>query len=84
MPYYGVIRTFDQFREVGTILPDSGGEPLPFRLSAIEVGEPSPLPNQRYAFETHQVNGGMTRAVDLRQLAEQPGILEQQARSQSG
>ena len=84
MPYCGVIRMFDQFRDVGTIMPEGGGEPIPFKLSAVQASEQLPLPGQHFSYETHQVNGGMTRAVDLVLLAEQPGILEQQARSQCG
>ena len=82
MPYCGTIRTFDLVGASGTILPDNGGEPIPFRLCDLVSGSPSPLPNQRYGYETFQVNGGMTRAVELRQLAAQPGVLEQQPRSQ--
>ena len=82
MPYCGTIRTFDEVKDTGTILPDTGGEPIPFRLCAIQSGGAVPLPNQRYSYETFQVNGGMTRAVDLRQLSDQPSVLEQQARSQ--
>ena len=84
MAKLGTIRFWNPERGTGTIDPDHGGDALPFKRADLQDGTEQPAPEQRYSYETYEVNGGGKRAVDLRPLANatqeraQPRAQEQQ------
>jgi CspA family cold shock protein len=65
MPFFGRIIAYDSDGEIGTIAPEGGGTPLPFRKSDLETGMRAPRIDQRFGYETSEINGGGKRAVFL-------------------
>jgi CspA family cold shock protein len=65
MTHYGKIKSYDSSKGVGTIAPETGGEPLAFDKADLQQEAQMPKVDQRYGYETSQVDGGMIRAIDL-------------------
>lgn len=83
MTNYGKIRWYDSGRGSGTIVPEKGGDALPFRKSDLQQVGQEPQTDQRYSFETSELDGGQKCAVNLRQQGESE-TSEGQARAQEG
>lgn len=80
MTNYGKIKSYDSSKGVGTIVPDKSGDALSFSKSDLQQQAQEPEVNQRYGYETKQVDGGKARAVNL-QMQQSQG--EQAGKQQS-
>lgn len=65
MTHYGTIKSYDSGKGSGTIAPEKGGEPLAFVKADLQQEAEEPKVNQRYGYETKQMNGGRPQAVNL-------------------
>lgn len=83
MSHFGKIKWYNSGKGSGTISPEDGGDALPFRKSDLQQEGQEPKADQRYSYETSEVDGGKKRAVNLRQQGEGQTV-EEQARSQQG
>lgn len=83
MAYFGIIQSYDSGAGAGTISPDQGGNSLPFGKSDLQQESQRPLVDDRYSFETVEVNGREKRATSLRQISSAQ-IRQEQARAQQG
>lgn len=83
MSHFGKIKWYNSGKGSGTILPDEGGDALPFRRSDLQPEGQEPQTDQRFSYETSEVDGGQKRAVNLRQQGESQTV-EAQARAQQG
>lgn len=85
MTHFGKIKSYDSDNGTGMITPDKGGVALPFRRKDLEREAQEPTVNQRFGYETSEVDGGDKRAIDLQpQQGEGDSVREQQARAQQG
>lgn len=83
MTHYGKIKSYDSDKGAGTITPERGGDALPFRKSDLQQEAQEPKVDQRYGYETSEVDSGKRRAINLQQQGESE-TQEQQARAQQG
>ncbi|WP_144096589.1 cold shock domain-containing protein [Croceicoccus sediminis] len=83
MTNYGKIKWYNSGKGSGTILPEKGGDALPFRKSDLQQEGQEPQTDQRYSYETSEVDNGQKRAVNLRQQGESQ-VVEEQAHAQQG
>ena len=65
MSKFGIIETFESSNGLGSILPEGGGDALPFRRRDLETQIPAPQVGERFGFCTSEVNGRNRRAIDL-------------------
>ncbi|MHA6333846.1 cold-shock protein [Qipengyuania sp. CAU 1752] len=72
MTHYGKIKSYDTCKGAGTITPEKGGEPLPFVKADLQQEAQEPKVDQRYGYETKQVDGGKQQAMNLQQEQGQP------------
>ncbi|WP_053058898.1 cold-shock protein [Croceicoccus naphthovorans] len=79
---FGKIRWYNGSKGSGTIIPDSGGDVLPFRRSDLQDNA-EPKTDERYSYDTSDAIGGRKRAINLRRQSESQTV-EQQARAQRG
>ena len=80
MAHFGKIKSYDSGNGAGTIAPERGGEPLAFGKSDLQQEGQIPEVDQRYGYETSQVDGGNVRAVNLQMEQGRP---EQAGKQQS-
>ena len=81
MTNFGKIQSYNDQSRSGIILPDQGGQPIPFDNQDAASDDPRPKIHQRYAYDTLlPAQGGELRAVNLR-LQE---THREQAESQAG
>ena len=69
MAYYGHIAAFDSVGGVGSISPEDGGNPLAFASADLQRQDCEPEVDQRYCYETFEVNG-RKRAIKLRRAGD--------------
>lgn len=85
MTLFGKIKSYDSGTGTGLIDPDEGGDLLPFGRKDLQQQSQQPSVDQRYGFDTSEVNGRNRRAISLQpQRGDSPGIQERQARAQQG
>lgn len=89
MTYFGSIKSYDSGKGAGTIVPENGGDALPFKKADLQSENREPKVDQRYGYETSKVDSGKVRAVNLRhqeqaQDQEQDETRKKQAREQRG
>ena len=84
MPQFGRISSYDIDRGSGTISPETGGAPLPFAKADLELGAQLPRFDQRYGYETSEVNGGNKRAIFLHPQPGEGDRQREQAIAQRG
>ncbi len=85
MTRFGKIKSYDSDKGAGLISPDEGGNALPFRRNDLQQQAQEPSIDQRYSFNTSEVDGANKRAINLQlQRFGAPGVQEQQARAQQG
>ena len=82
MTHFGTIKSYDSNKGAGTISPEKGGDALPFRKKDLQQQAQEPEVDQRYGFETSEVDGGKKRAVNLQQG--DGDRQKEQARNQQG
>ena len=84
MSHYGTIKSYDSSKGAGTITPEKGGDALPFAKSDLQQQAQEPRVDQRFGFETAEVDGGNKRAINLRQQGDAQSQRVEQARNQQG
>lgn len=65
MTHYGKVKSFDQSAGTGFIIPEKGGDALPFRKADMQKQNWEPQTEQRLGYETEKNNSGEARAVKL-------------------
>jgi len=83
MTHYGTIKSYDSTKGAGMIAGEKGGSVLPFGKADLQQQAEEPQVDQRYGYETSEVNGTNRRAINLRQQGENPGQNEQGPQQQS-
>ncbi len=66
MTHYGKIKSYDSNKSSGMITPEKGGDALPFGRSDLQEQAKEPKVDQRFGYETKQVDGGKAHAVSLK------------------
>ncbi|MDP4576043.1 cold-shock protein [Qipengyuania sp. G39] len=85
MTHFGKIKSYDSGKGTGMITPDKGGDALPFGRKDLQQEAQEPSVDQRYGYDTSEVDGGNKRAINLQpQQGEAESVQEEQARSQQG
>ena len=85
MAHFGKIKSYDSISGTGSIAPEEGGDALRFNKADLQQEGQMPKVDQRYSYETSQVDGGKKSAVNLQQ--EQQGedkSRKEQAGNQQG
>lgn len=83
MTYFGKIKSYDTVKGAGMITPDKGGDALPFGRKDIEPQAQTPAIDQRYAYDTSNMDGAKTCAINLKlQQGESSSQPKQQASAQ--
>jgi cold shock protein len=65
MTQYGKIKSYDIGKGAGMITPDKGGDALPFNKSDLQQQAQEPVTDQRFGYDTRQVDGGKAHAINL-------------------
>lgn len=65
MSHFGKIKSYDTDKGTGMITPDKGGDALPFAKADLQQQAEVPKTDQRYGYETKQVDGGTAHAINL-------------------
>lgn len=82
MTHYGKIKSYDSSSGTGSIAPEKGGEALRFKKADLQQEGQMPKVDQRFSYETSEVDGGNKRAVNLRH--QQGESQQDQASKQQG
>ncbi len=83
MTYFGNIKSYDSAAGAGTISPENGGDALPFKRADLQQEAQEPKVDERYGYDTVEINGADKRAVNLQQQGEASAV-QAQARAQQG
>jgi CspA family cold shock protein len=83
MTSFGKIASYDSSKGTGTISPESGGDVLPFRKSALQEQAQEPQQDQRFGFDVKNTDNGKRYADNLHQQSGEV-TREDQARNQQG
>lgn len=83
MTYYGKIKSYDSSMGTGSITPEGGGDALRFKKEDLQQEGQVPRVDQRFSYETSEVDGGKKSAVNLQQQGDNQSQKEQ-ARAQQG
>ncbi|WP_394730629.1 cold-shock protein [Altererythrobacter sp. GH1-8] len=65
MTNYGKIKSYDSSSGTGAITPDKGGDALRFKKADLQQEGQIPKVDQRFSYETSEVDGGKKHAVNL-------------------
>lgn len=65
MTHYGKIKSYDSSVGTGSISPEEGGEVLRFKKADLQQDDQVPKVDQRFGYETSEVDGGKKHAVKL-------------------
>lgn len=65
MTTFGKIKSYDSSSGTGSITPEKGGDALRFMKADLQQEGQVPKIDQRFSYETSQVDGGKTSAVNL-------------------
>lgn len=82
MTHYGKIKSYDSSAGTGSITPEKGGDALRFKKSDLQQEAETPKVDQRFSYETSEVDGGKKQAVNLQH--QQGDTQEEQAGAQQG
>ncbi len=66
MTDFGTIKSYNSDKGTGTIVPEQGGDALPFRKADMQQEGQQPRQEHRYGYDVHTGDGGQRRAVNLR------------------
>ncbi len=78
MTQFGKIQSYDSGLGEGWIIPNRGGDPLPFGKADLRRESQQPHVDQAYSFTPADADGGGKRATDLDRLSDAK-ILQMQA-----
>ena len=67
MTNYGKIKSYDSSSGTGSITPEKGGDALRFKKADLQQEGQMPKVDQRFSYETSEVDGGRKCAVNLQQ-----------------
>ena len=84
MTHYGKIKSYDSSAGTGSITPEEGGDALRFKKSDLQQEGQMPKVDQRYSFDTSQVDGGKKSAINLQAQQSEGDGHKDQARKQQG
>lgn len=65
MTHYGKIHSYDAAKGAGMITPEKGGDALPFAKADLQQQAEVPKADERYGYETKQLDGGKSCATHL-------------------
>lgn len=82
MTNYGKIKNYDSSSGTGSITPEAGGDALRFKKADLQQEGEMPKVDQRFSYETSEVNGGKKSAVNLQH--QQSDSQKEQAHNQQG
>lgn len=82
MTHYGKIKSYDSSSGTGSITPEKGGDALRFKKVDLQQEGEMPKVDQRFSYETSEVDGGNKRAVNLQH--QQGEAQKDQASKQQG
>lgn len=69
MKLFGTVKSYDERKAFGSIVPENGSDELRFESSAIQWGRTtSPSSKQRLSYEVGSNAAGEPRAVNLRSI----------------
>jgi len=80
MTNYGKIKSYDSAKGAGMITPDKGGDALAFNKSDLQQQAQEPRTDQRYGYDTRQIDGGKAHATNLQM---EQGTSDSAAKQQS-
>ena len=83
MTKFGTIKFYDSSRGCGTIIPERGGDALPFKRADLREEDGEPSVDDRYRYDTGETDTGQRFATLLTPEGES-SVVEQQARAQRG
>jgi cold shock protein len=83
MTDFGTIKSYDRDRGSGTILPEQGGDALPFRKSDLQQQAQEPRQDQRYGYDVKNADNGKRYAINLKAQGDAQ-LQQEQARAQRG
>jgi CspA family cold shock protein len=69
MTHFGKIKSYNTRNGTGMIMPEKGGNALPFARADLPREAPEPTIDQRFGYETRLFDGGVPQAVNLQQQA---------------
>jgi cold shock protein len=78
MTSYGKIKNYDGSTGSGTITPEEGGAPLDFVKADLQQEAAEPKAGERYGYDTRQMSGGKSHAVNLQQDRQHDQAKQQQ------
>ena len=82
MTNYGKIKSYDSSSGTGSITPEKGGDALRFKKADLQQEGQMPKVDQRFSYETSEVDGGRKCAVNLQK--QQGETAQDQAGKQQG
>ncbi|WP_432201825.1 cold-shock protein [Erythrobacter sp. W53] len=84
MTHFGKIKSYDSSVGTGSISPEGGGDALRFRKADLQQEGEMPKVDQRYSYDTSEVDGGKKSAINLQHQQSNEQSQEEQARNQPG
>ncbi len=84
MANFGTIKSYDSGKGTGTIVPEKGGDALPFRKSDMQQQGQEPQQDQRFGYDVKDAENGKRYAVNLQQQQGEGDAKQNQARAQQG
>ncbi len=84
MTHYGKIKSYDSSSGTGSITPEKGGDALRFAKADLQQEGQTPKVDQRYSYETSEVDGGKKSAVSLQHQQGDGESQKEQASTQQG
>jgi len=65
MAYFGKIKSYDSSMGTGSITPEKGGDAIRFTKADLQQEGQVPKVDERFSYETSEVDGGKKHAVNL-------------------
>ncbi|MBV7266426.1 cold-shock protein [Erythrobacter ani] len=84
MTHYGKIKSYDSSSGTGAITPEKGGDVLRFKKADLQQEGQMPKVDQRFSYETSEVDGGKKHAVNLQHEQGEGASHKNQASQQQG
>lgn len=84
MRHFGKIKSYDSSMGTGSITPEEGGDALRFKKADLQQEGQVPNVDQRFSYETSEVDGGKKCAVSLQHQQGDGQSQKEQASQQQG
>ncbi|OYX66759.1 MAG: hypothetical protein B7Y88_02685 [Sphingomonadales bacterium 32-64-17] len=84
MAHFGKIKSYDSSSGTGSITPEKGGDALRFKKADLQQEAEVPKVDQRFSYETSEVDGGKKMAVNLQAQQGDGQNQKDQASAQQG